>query len=235
MICFELIQASNGKNRIIPSNILSFPPPSTPAKSISVVAAALRVNPSPLRYLWGFCPDSRHAALFPGRIIPFKLHSYLRPVLFPSRLPGGYQTIHLEDFMSPWSAIKGSVRKCVLETWVVPVRCRKKVCRFGVGSCRNVHNFLDIGRLKAKDLHVHLWTSSQKKGLSHPAPCFVSSHFDISDADTATKMCLQGNIWTSSFPCARPLTKHWLRAASPIISVFFDAVRLKGGGRGDKD
>lgn len=45
----------------------------------------------------------------------------------------------------------------------MPVRCTKKVCRFCITLCRIVYNFVDIGKLKAKDLHVHLWTLSQKK------------------------------------------------------------------------
>lgn len=47
----------------------------------------------------GFAP-SPDSSSFPGCIIPFKLQSYLRPILSPC-LPGGYQTIHPADFMSP--------------------------------------------------------------------------------------------------------------------------------------
>lgn len=181
----------------------------------------------------GFCPDSRHAALFPGRIIPFKLHSYLRPVLFPSRLPGGHQTIHLEDFMSPWSAIKASVRMRVLETWVVLVQCRKN-------SVRILNQF----GLKLSQFLRHWWKlkiytctcgPSVKKG---PLPS--STLFSVLSFWHIRRWHCNQNVLARQYldklaSLARPLTKDRRGAASPIISAFFDGVHLKGGGCDDKD
>lgn len=50
-------------------------------RSLIIAWVTLRANLSPLCYLW-VCPYFR-PQLFPGRIIPFKLQSYLQPILSP--------------------------------------------------------------------------------------------------------------------------------------------------------
>lgn len=77
-------------------------------------------------------PPLQALALFPGRIIPFKLQSYLRPILFPSPARG-YQTIHPADFMSPCPVIKASVMMKGVCVFVVE-RCEFACFRFVYGQ-----------------------------------------------------------------------------------------------------
>lgn len=145
-------QASNATNWNTPFKNLVFP--ASHHKKYQYSCSRSPCEPVTSALPLGFCPDSRPAALFSGLMIPFKLHSNLPPVLFPSRLPGGHQTIHLEDFMSPCSAIKASVKMWVLKAWI-GLCSAEKVRRFCIGLCGNVH----VGWLK-QEIH----TRSQKKG-----------------------------------------------------------------------
>lgn len=102
-------------------------------------------------------PPLQALALFPGRIIPFKLQSYLRPILFPSPARG-YQTIHPADFMSPCPVIKASVMICVLRTWVFAHVARMKgVCVFVVERCEFACFRFVYGQNKDFVWHVYVF------------------------------------------------------------------------------
>lgn len=102
-------------------------------------------------------PPLQALALFPGRIIPFKLQSYLRPILFPSPARG-YQTIHPADFMSPCPVIKASFMICVLRTWVFAHVARMKgVCVFVVERCECACFRFVYGQNKDFVWHVYVF------------------------------------------------------------------------------